>query len=183
MAKVAVFFPGIGYNIDRPLLYYSRKLASEMGYEIVTVDYSGFPSNIRGDEGQMLAAFNHGLCQAETILSKMCWNQYEEVLFISKSIGTAVATAYAIKNDIKTRNVYFTPLAQTFMDGMNHGIAFTGTSDPWVENEEIRIFSERKSIPLYVYDGANHSLETDNTVENISVISDVMEKVKAYIEQ
>ena len=31
--KAAVFFPGIGYHCDKPLLYYSRKLAQECGYE------------------------------------------------------------------------------------------------------------------------------------------------------
>ena len=27
--KIAVFFPGIGYTNDKPLMYYSRKLAEE----------------------------------------------------------------------------------------------------------------------------------------------------------
>ena len=31
--KAAVFFPGIGYHCDKPLLYYSRKLSQECGYE------------------------------------------------------------------------------------------------------------------------------------------------------
>ena len=31
--KLVVFFPGIGYHCDKPLLYYSRKLAQEYGYE------------------------------------------------------------------------------------------------------------------------------------------------------
>ena len=39
--KIAVFFPGIGYHCDKPLLYYVRKLAQECGYEkIVLLDYS-----------------------------------------------------------------------------------------------------------------------------------------------
>lgn len=29
--KLAVFFPGIGYHCDKPLLYYSRKLVQNMG--------------------------------------------------------------------------------------------------------------------------------------------------------
>ena len=33
MKKLAVFFPGIGYTADKPLLYYSRKLAAELDYE------------------------------------------------------------------------------------------------------------------------------------------------------
>ena len=29
--KIAVFFPGIGYTCDKPLLYYSAKLAAAKG--------------------------------------------------------------------------------------------------------------------------------------------------------
>ena len=32
--KLAVLFPGVGYQIDRPLLYHSAKLARERGYEV-----------------------------------------------------------------------------------------------------------------------------------------------------
>lgn len=34
MKKIAVLFPGIGYTCDKPLLYYSAKLAAEKGYEV-----------------------------------------------------------------------------------------------------------------------------------------------------
>ena len=33
MKKLAIFFPGIGYHCDKPLLYYARKLTQECGYE------------------------------------------------------------------------------------------------------------------------------------------------------
>ena len=39
MKKLAVFFPGMGYTHDKPLLYYSGKLAKEHGYKIVRVEY------------------------------------------------------------------------------------------------------------------------------------------------
>ena len=29
--KIAVVFPGVGYHADKPLLYYSRKLAAQYG--------------------------------------------------------------------------------------------------------------------------------------------------------
>ena len=33
--KIAVLFPGIGYTCDKPLLYYTGKLAVARGYKIV----------------------------------------------------------------------------------------------------------------------------------------------------
>lgn len=41
MKKLAVFFPGIGYHCDKPLLYYSRKMAEQNGYdERITLTYT-----------------------------------------------------------------------------------------------------------------------------------------------
>ena len=41
MRKIAVIFPGVGYNKDKPLLYYSGKLAVKCGYELIHLDFSG----------------------------------------------------------------------------------------------------------------------------------------------
>lgn len=43
MKKIAVIFPGVGYHVDKPLLYYSRKIAAQNGYEIREVRYGNFP--------------------------------------------------------------------------------------------------------------------------------------------
>lgn len=43
MKKLAVFIPGIGYTVDRPLLYYSGKLSAQMGYEPKRLIFTGFP--------------------------------------------------------------------------------------------------------------------------------------------
>ena len=39
MSRIAVSFPGIGYNMDRPLPHFSRRLAAELGYEIKPITY------------------------------------------------------------------------------------------------------------------------------------------------
>ena len=37
--RLAVIFPGIGYHCDKPILYYSRKLAKEQEYkEIISLE-------------------------------------------------------------------------------------------------------------------------------------------------
>ena len=37
--KLAVIFPGIGYHTDKPLLYYSKKIARQHGYDIVELSF------------------------------------------------------------------------------------------------------------------------------------------------
>ena len=104
--KLAVFFPGIGYHNDKPLLYYSRKLAAEAGFQCVRVDYNGFASEIKGNADKMREALETAYSQTELILSDIDWKSYENIIFISKSIGTVVAARYAKEYDITCRNIY-----------------------------------------------------------------------------
>ena len=55
--KLAVIFPGIGYTADKPLLYYTTRLAKKHGYQIQTVSYGALPENIQDDSAKMKQAF------------------------------------------------------------------------------------------------------------------------------
>lgn len=77
MKKLAIFFPGIGYHCDKPLLYYARKLTQECGYEeSILLSYSYDGRNIRGDEQKMQQAFEALYAQAEQQLSKVDFGKY-----------------------------------------------------------------------------------------------------------
>ena len=41
--------------------------------------------------------------------------------------------------------------------------------------------SEAQDVPMHVYENANHSLETADTLHNLKILQDVMEKTKAII--
>ena len=48
--RLAVIFPGIGYHCDKPILYYSRKLAKEQEYkEIISCFISTGRKTIRNN--------------------------------------------------------------------------------------------------------------------------------------
>ena len=78
--KIAVLFPGIGYTCDKPLLYYTGKLAVARGYKLVKVEYGNFPSGIKENKEKMEEAFRCGLEQAEKILQDICWEEYADLL-------------------------------------------------------------------------------------------------------
>ncbi len=179
--KIAVFFPGIGYHVDKPLLYYTKKLAQNMGYEIKDVAYGNFPDGVKGSAEKMQAAFESALTQAEEILADVNWNQYNEIMFVSKSVGTAVAAAYAVKHYLQTRNVFFTPLEQSFTVMEDPGIVFTGTADPWVEKGSIPDMCKQKGYPVMTVEGGNHSLETGDVLLDIENIHKIMGMVKTYL--
>ena len=101
MSKLAIYFPGIGYHCDKPLLYYSRSLARELGYqECRNISYTYEGKNIRGDQAKMREAYETLFQQAEKELEEIDWSVYDDILFVSKSIGTIIAASYVKKHGL-----------------------------------------------------------------------------------
>ena len=180
--KICVLFPGIGYTTEMPLMYYSGKMTMGLGYELVRLKYHDLPSGVKGNKEKMKEAFDIAFKQSLEQLRDVDWSSYEEVLFIGKSIGTAIAACCGQKLGINIKYVFLTPLEETFLfTEKAAGIAFHGNSDPWAETDTIIRKCEEYDIPLYIYENANHSLETGNILKDIESAHDVMQKVYSYI--
>ena len=165
--KLAVAFPGIGYHCDKPLLYHAKKIASAQGYEVREVPYQGFPAKVKGDPDKMRQSFLIAMEQAEDILSK--------------SVGTCVAAAFAVRHGLKTVNVYFTPVGATFDFHPQEGIVFHGTADPWASDAEIEEGCRACGLPLINIPDTNHSLESGDPMRDLQILREVMERVDEYL--
>ena len=101
MKKIAVVFPGVGYTKDRPLLHYAGKLAAANGYELIHLDFSGidWSKEKLKDKAFLLKTLEYCLDKTDEKLKSIDLEKMDRVLFISKSIGTVVATAYAGKKN------------------------------------------------------------------------------------
>ena len=179
--KLAVLFPGIGYHCDKPLLYYSAKLARAAGYQVLPVPYAGFPEKVRGDGERMRASLEIAWSQAEDMLSPVSWAEYRDILFIGKSIGTVVASRAAREGGLKVRNVLLTPLVETFQYVQGNAIAFHGTADPWAETAAIVAACRERGVPLSLTEGANHSLETGDVPRDLRTLEETVARIDAFI--
>ena len=110
--KLAVYFPGVGYHCDKPLLYYARKIAAACGFDQhITLSYTTQIRDLLGNPANMKAAFLELYEQAESELDKTSvFSQQsgvasccDEILFISKSVGTAIAARYAGEHSLPCR--------------------------------------------------------------------------------
>lgn len=181
MKKIACLFPGIGYTCDKPLLYYSWKLLKGLGWEVVPVPYTGFPSGVKGNPEKMQQSAYMALEQAEEILKNIQWSDYSEILLIGKSVGTAVCGAYARRHGLRCRQILFTPVEATFQLAGSDSIVFHGTADPWADTKVIEECCHRMGIPLVETKKANHSLETGDVDFDIKNMRNTMKTVKAYV--
>ena len=179
--NAVVLFPGIGYHCDKPLLYYTAKLASFLGYEVFRVPYGNFPPKVKGDSGKMKDSFELALEQSVQLLADVDWSRYGTIVFAGKSIGTIVSLAYAARKELSVKSLLFTPLAQTFSIDIPEARVFHGTADPWADTPEIIRLCEERSVPLYLADGANHSLETGEVSTDLKTLTEVMRITEDFL--
>ena len=179
--KIAVIFPGMGYHSDKPLLYFSKRLAREKGYEVVEAHYE-FPfkaKEIMNDKVRMKEAFEDAVSQIKEELSGIKFDEYSDVVFIGKSIGTALAAYFDKVLNVGARHIVFTPVPQTFeMLKKDAGIVFHGLADPWCKTEIAEAGAKELNLELHKIDRANHSLETDSPMEDLVSLQEVMKRVE-----
>ncbi len=155
--KLVVCFPGIGYHCDKPLLYYSRKLAACAGYDHpLLLQYTYHKDGLRGSPAALREAFD-------------------------TSIGTAVSAAFAQRHGIPCRQILYTPLSLTFALAPQNALAFLGTADPWSDASSVAAAARANGTPLCLYENANHSLETGDVLHDLATLQDVMQKTQTFI--
>ena len=184
--KLAVIFPGMGYHSDKPLLYFSKRIARENSYEIIEVNYK-FPHKAReimNDKIRMQEAFETAADQIKEVLGNISFEDYSDVIFIGKSIGTALAAHFDNELQVVARHLVFTPVPQTFdIIRKNAGVVFHGLDDPWCPNDLAEAKCKELELKLYTVDKANHSLETKHVATDIRNLQDIMQKAEQFILQ
>ena len=182
MQKTAVICPGIGYCKDRPLLYCASQIAQNCGFEIVNIEYHDMPQKIRGNMKMMRQAAVLAYQQTAEQLADAGITGEGELLLIGKSIGTIAAAKYAKDHALNAKQIWYTPLEATFQFApADSCIAFIGTADPWSDVSNIETLASSANIPLAVYEGCNHSLESKDVLRNIEILRDVMQKTACFL--
>ncbi|MBB5183020.1 alpha/beta hydrolase [Catenisphaera adipataccumulans] len=181
--KLAVFFPGIGYHCDKPLLYYSKKIARQNGYQTVDLHLSGLQKTADKSAEATRLLIMDAFKQCESQLAGIHWDEFDSLLFVEKSIGTAVGWLYAKNKALpNVRHIYFTPVELSAAWIQPEGIVFHGLADPWASNQTVQTECQKRHLPLYTIPEANHSLETGDVIRDLRILTSVMKTVKQYIE-
>lgn len=173
--RLVVLFPGVNYSVDMPLLYYAKFTYEGRGYESLKVNY--------GNASEKGKAFEYWLEDVQHLvleqLSQIEFSAYEDVVFISKSIGTVIAGWIQHTMGIKVRNIYLTPLKETlpYMTKESQIItAVVGTTDKYISSEKLKEHCEKERINLQLIEGVGHRLEkVGDMSKNIEILKQVVE--------
>ena len=131
----------------------------------------------------MYEAYEQALASVTEKFADLDFHSYDRILFISKSIGTAVAASYEAQYEIGAGHIYYTPVEASFQAIGTEGIVFHGTGDDWAKTEVISAECEKRGLPLYLTEQANHSMETGNALRDLEILKTIMEKTDQYIRE
>ena len=172
--KLVIMFPGVGYTMDCPLMYYASFLYEAKGYEQIHMKYNRIllkPDLTK--EEKMLKAREYIWDRAKDI----GFSAYDEVVFFSKSFGTVEAGILAEKLGLTPKQIYLTPMPRALPYIKESDTVVIGTADE--AYPECKAYFDEHGINPFYIEGADHSLEVKGkTFESLEILRDVMRYIE-----
>ena len=170
-------FPGVGYNMDCPLLYYARFLHEAKGYEQIHMKYNSIffdPELTREEKTRKVRSYVWEKAK------DIDFSLYDKVVFLSKSFGTVEAGYLADKLGISPTQIYLTPVPRALQYIKEGDVVVIGTADEMYP--ECKAYCDEHGIhPLYI-ERANHSLEVEGKpFESLEILKDVMACIDRHV--
>ncbi len=171
-SKLVVLFPGQGYTLDAPVMWYAARAAFDAGCDVIGVEY-GYQANraeLDIDDLHYLAE------EASETLNNVITEQYSSVVFIGKSLGTMVQTEILENVSFSVRShVFLTPVPSVIpaIRDSKNALVVVGDSDSIFGESDIAQINNMSHVGLRVIPGANHGLETKDYSSSIDILKQV----------
>lgn len=175
---LVVLFPGIGYHCDKPLLYFSQRVAMNNCCDLLVTEY-GFQKTKAGfDPNQIDDLVKEVFFSIKQVLER---KSYRDIVFVSKSLGTYVAKR--ISSQIDARNFVLTPIPVTMPLLSEQDFVAAGTADHLATEELLQVLRVRDSAKTMIIENVGHSLEADTIKETLNIIEIISEKLMDFIHE
>ncbi|WP_143316098.1 alpha/beta hydrolase [Clostridium sp. HBUAS56017] len=179
---LVIMFPGSGYINAKPLLYYSNKIALELGFDTLCLNYGFqvFNKDFNLDNDKEIEIL---VQESEKIIRNCLNKEYKELIFIGKSLGTIVQSKLSKRfKEYKQVHVYLTPVDKTLKNSIKHScLAISGTKDKKINSSNIKKLEENEEVQLLKINGVGHSLEGSDVIQNIKILAELMRTIKEFL--
>lgn len=168
--RLLVILPGRGYTSEHPALYFLRRAAAELDYDVLSITYS-FQVNAGTFNTMNLPA------EINAVLLQVNPDAYQRVVFAGKSMGTPLAVTHGLNclaEDV--RLILLTPIGDAVDEARDMPtLAIIGTEDRYYDAESIAATEMRPNVSWRVMPGLNHALEDrSNWQRSITVLLEIV---------
>lgn len=168
---IVISFTGSG-GFDIPLLYYSSTYFFDKGYDVERIYCL-----CRSD-----SEFEKLYASVKAKIADMDLSEYEDIIFISKSIGTYISCRIKEELKIPARLVLYTPIEETlpYMKSDNDIILVAaGDKDSLLATEKLQEVCRAEKLNYIIEEGVGHRMEeTGNLEKTLSVVKDVVMRLQ-----
>ncbi|EEM83239.1 alpha/beta family hydrolase [Bacillus thuringiensis] len=188
-STVCFMFSGSGYNYDKPLFYYATMLMLEHKIDVVHIHYSYDEQVMNKPMEEVTKVMMDDI---NPVINEVLKDeQYNETMFLGKSLGTIPIANDLMKRDefAQSKMILLTPLLtfDTIFDSILHsrheGFLVIGDKDHQYNADQIDQLY-KTNLQIEVVKNANHSVnvggyETENSIEAIAkIIGELKEVVR-----
>jgi hypothetical protein len=162
---IAVCFPGTGFTCKEMLFERLSEQYVKRGYDLVKLDFSHIPFREIESLEEAIAVSQRAVKRQ---LATVVFGEYGDVVFLSKSLGTILASHAERDYGIQPRHLYLTPLHRTLslIRPETRVISMVlGTQDRFLTGKQLAHFCEENGFRYHLVEGVNHSLKDDANPE------------------
>lgn len=185
---ICFMFSGSGYTYDKPLFYYSTMTMIQNQIDIVHLHYSYGGVLWKKPLEEISKTMMKDI--TPVISDVLKYGQYNETIFLGKSLGTIPIANFFMKTDefLKSKMILFTPLLkfnlifESILKSDHQGLLVIGDKDPHFDLNQMKQL-KNSNLKIEVVPNANHSLDIGEfeTTNSIVALSNVMEKLQEVV--
>ena len=174
MKKLIVIFPGAGYGLDCPLLYYADFLYETKGFDRIHMNYQNILSSSELSLEEKLAKVRAYISEQ---VKNVDFSSYNEIIFLSKSIGSVEAGILAEKLGVNVLQIFITPIKEAISYCKTDSYVVIGTQDK--AYQIYKSYCDANKINALYLKDANHSLEVEGQpYQSIDILKTVMQFIE-----
>jgi predicted alpha/beta-hydrolase family hydrolase len=183
--SLAVVYPGLRYNCDKPLLYYTSQALSMRGVDVLQSwsDYNQAEIESLSQTDLTLRMVSDAQAMLATGLQA---RPYKKLILVGKSIGSLVM-AFILSQEPPLKiayTIWLTPLLQipfvtaTIQNLTTPVIVAGGTADTTFDPASVALLDRQPNLSLLRVEGANHNLEIPGDLrQSLTAISDLVDRI------
>lgn len=161
---IVVCFPGTGYTCREKLFTLCAEAYETRGYEVIKLDFSHIPFK---EIETLEEALAFAMRAVKRQLDGIAFTDYEDVVWISKSLGTVCAALTEKELGVIPRHLLLTPVPDALKLlrlGANVIAMVLGTQDRFLTGEAMAEFCADRGYRYCIINDVGHNLkdEADN---------------------